>query len=142
MKTFFQSKEDAVKNRKWVVVDADGQVVGRLASKIASILRGKTKGTFTPHNDGGDFVVVINAEKIEFTGRKSENKIYHKHTGYIGSVKSITAGKLLASKPEQVIRQAVQGMLPKNPLGRAQLSKLKVYKGTEHPHAGQFAQKN
>lgn len=138
MSTFFQTKEDAAKSRNWVVVDAKGQVVGRLASKIASILRGKTKGTFTPHNDCGDFVVVVNADKVEFTGRKSENKIYHKHTGYIGSVKSISAGELLASKPERVIRQAVQGMLPKNPLGRAQLSKLKVYCGSEHPHAGQM----
>ena len=141
MKTLFQSKENANANRKWVVVDAEGQVVGRLASKVASILRGKTKGTYTPHNDGGDFVVVINADKVEFTGRKSENKMYHKHTGYIGSVKSVSAGELLATKPELVIRQAVQGMLPKNPLGRAQLGKLRVYKGAEHPHSGQFAEK-
>lgn len=136
--TFFESKEDAAQARKWFVVDAADQVVGRLATKIARILRGKDNPRFTPHTDTGDFVVVINAERVRFTGNKLEGKVYHHHTGFIGSVKSITAGELLADKPEEVIMKAVQGMLPKNPLGRNALSKLKVYKGSEHPHKAQL----
>lgn len=137
MKTEFQTKEEAEKGRQWWVVDADGEVVGRLATQIASILRGKHKPTFTPHNDGGDFVVVINADKVRFTGRKLEQKSYYHHTGYIGGLKELNAGKVFASKPETVIEHAVRGMLPKGPLGRKQLSKLKIYKGGDHPHVAQ-----
>ena len=135
--TFFESKEDAAAARKWFVVDATDQVVGRLATKIARILRGKDNPRFTPHTDTGDFVVVINAERVRFTGNKLAGKVYHHHTGFIGSVKSKTAGEILADKPEEIILKAVQGMLPKNPLGRSALSKLKVYKGTDHPHKAQ-----
>ncbi len=135
--TFFESKEDAAKARKWFVVDATDQIVGRLATQVARILRGKDNPRFTPHTDTGDFVVVINAERVRFTGNKNEGKMYHQHTGYPGGVRSNSAGELLESKPEEVIYKAVQGMLPKNPLGRSVLSKLKVYKGAEHPHAAQ-----
>lgn len=135
--TFFETKEDAAAARKWLIIDATDQVVGRLATRIARILRGKDNPRFTTHTDTGDFVVVINAERVRFTGNKLEGKVYHKHTGYPGGVKSKTAGELLATKPELVIESAVQGMLPKNPLGRAVLSKLKIYRGSEHPHAAQ-----
>ncbi len=137
MKTLFESVENARANQKWVLVDAANQVVGRLASEVASILRGKRNPRYTPHVDTGDFVVVINADKIKFTGNKENTKVYIKHTGYVGGIKRTVAGKLLASKPEDVIKSAVQGMLPKNPLGRQQLSKLKVYTGAEHPHTAQ-----
>lgn len=135
--TFFESKEDAAKARKWFVVDATDQIVGRLATQVARILRGKDNPRFTPHTDTGDFVVVINAERARFTGNKGEGKLYHHHTGFPGGVKTKSAGQLLSSNPEDVIYKAVQGMLPKNPLGRSVLSKLKVYKGAEHPHAAQ-----
>ncbi len=140
MKTHFETAEDARENRKWVLIDATDQVVGRLASQIASILRGKTNPRFTPHNDSGDFVVVVNADKIRFTGNKMANKEYVYHTGYIGGVKSLNAGELLKDKPEFIITNAVQGMLPKTPLGRGQLKKLKVYAGAEHPHVAQNPQ--
>jgi len=123
--------------RRWFVVDAQGQVLGRLASRVASILRGKHKPTFTPHLDLGDHVVVINAEKIHLTGRKLTDKVYRWHTGYIGGLREVSAGRLLRSHPERVIEWAVEGMLPKNRLGRAMAKKLRVYRGGDHPHAAQ-----
>ncbi len=123
--------------RRWFVVDAQGQVLGRLASRVASILRGKHKPTFTPHLDLGDHVVVINAEKIHLTGRKLTDKVYRWHTGYIGGLREVKAGSLLKSHPERVIEWAVEGMLPKNRLGRAMVKKLRVYRGGDHPHAAQ-----
>lgn len=135
MKTFSAKKEDVVK--KWVLMDADGKILGRLASEVAALLRGKHKPIFTPHVDTGDHVVVINAEKIRLTGRKLVQKVYYHHTGYPGGLRSSTAGILLSEKPERVIRQAVRGMLPKTKLGHAMLKKLKVYRGPEHPHQAQ-----
>ncbi len=132
----YQQKPSEVR-REWFVVDAQGKILGRLASRIAAILRGKHKPTFTPHVDGGDFVVVVNAEKVRLTGRKLQEKVYYWHTGYPGGIKSATAAQLLERKPEWVIHKAVQRMLPKNPLGRRMLRKLKVYRGPEHPHAAQ-----
>ena len=123
--------------RRWFVVDAQGQVLGRLASRVASILRGKHKPTFSPHLDLGDHVVVINAEKIHLTGRKLTDKVYRWHTGYIGGLREVSAGRLLRSHPERVIEWAVEGMLPKNRLGRAMAKKLRVYRGADHPHAAQ-----
>jgi large subunit ribosomal protein L13 len=119
------------------VVDAQGKVLGRLASRIAMVLRGKTKPTFTPHLDTGDFVVVVNAAQVQLTGRKLDNKMYYRHSGYMGGLKEISARHLLAKKPEEVLRHAVRGMLPKNSLGRHLLKKLKVYAGGEHPHQAQ-----
>jgi large subunit ribosomal protein L13 len=126
--------------RKWFVVDATDLVLGRMASKIAGILRGKHKPIFTPNADTGDFVVVINAAKIKVTGRKADQKEYFHHTGYLGGIKSITAGNLLQKCPEDLIRIAVKGMLPKGPLGRQEFTKLKVYSGPDHPHAAQQPQ--
>lgn len=124
--------------RRWYVVDAEDIVLGRLATRVATILRGKHKPTFTPHTDTGDHVIVINAEKVALTGRKREQKVYHRHTGHLGHVRSITADKLLSSAhSDRVVRAAVRGMLPKNSLGRQMLSKLRVYAGAEHPHASQ-----
>ncbi|RTZ92558.1 MAG: 50S ribosomal protein L13 [Deltaproteobacteria bacterium] len=123
--------------RKWVLVDADGKILGRMAAEIAAILRGKTKPTFTPHMDAGDFVVVINAEKVALTGRKWSQKMYYHHTGYPGGIKSISAEKLRQKRPEEIIRKAVWGMLPKNRLGRKLIKKLKVYAGPDHPHVAQ-----
>lgn len=134
------AKKETVE-RKWFVVDAQDVVLGRLATNVASILRGKTKPIYTPHVDTGDFVVVVNAEKVQLTGKKLENKVYYHHTNYPGGLKSITAGKLLKEKPEDVIIAAVKGMLPKNPLGRDMIHKLKVYAGAEHPHAAQMPEK-
>jgi large subunit ribosomal protein L13 len=122
---------------KWYVVDAEGIVLGRLASRIASRIRGKHQPMFTPHTDTGDNIVVINADKIVLTGRKMEQKKYYRHSGYIGGLTTTTAKELLAKKPEDVIRLAVRGMLPKNRLGRKLIKKLKVYTGSEHPHAAQ-----
>jgi large subunit ribosomal protein L13 len=126
--------------RKWFVVDAQGQVLGRLATRVATILRGKHKPTFSPHLDVGDHVVVINAEKIQFTGRKLKDKQYRWHTGYIGGLKEVSAETMLRTHPERVIEWAVEGMLPKNRLGRAMAKKLKVYRGAEHPHDAQQPQ--
>jgi len=123
--------------QSWYVVDASGQTLGRMASAIASRLRGKHKPEFTPHADTGDFIVVVNAEKVQVTGNKAKAKIYHHHTGYPGGLKSISFEKLIEKAPEQAIEMAVKGMLPKNPLGRAMARKLKVYAGSEHPHAAQ-----
>lgn len=135
MKTQYAKKEDV--EHKWYVVDADDQVLGRLATRIATYLRGKHKPIFTPSVDTGDFVIVVNADKVKLTGRKLDGKIYYWHTGYPGGIKSETAGERMARKPEQVIKDAVWGMLPKNRLGRAMFKKLKVYKGSEHPHKAQ-----
>ncbi len=135
MKTF-SAKAEGVK-RDWYVVDAEEKILGRLASEIALRLRGKHKAEYTPHVDTGDYIVVVNAEKVRVSGNKTSGKIYHRHTGYIGSLKSISFEKLQAEKPERIIELAVKGMLPKNPLGRAMFRKLKVYAGAEHNHAAQ-----
>jgi large subunit ribosomal protein L13 len=135
MKTFLPNNDQV--NRDWYVFDAENQVLGRIATQIANILRGKNKPTYTPSVDTGDFVIVVNAEKIMLTGAKYDDKIYYSHSGFPGGIKSISAGKLLQKKPEDVIRKAVKGMLPKNKLARHMLSKLKVYAGTDHPHKAQ-----
>ncbi|NJO87035.1 MAG: 50S ribosomal protein L13 [Lewinella sp.] len=126
--------------RNWFVIDADGEVVGRLASRVASILRGKTKPDFTPHFDNGDNVIIVNAEKVRFTGQKMAKKVYLRHTGYPGGQRSATPADLLARKPELVLQNAIKGMLPKNSLGRAQIKKLHLYTGPEHPHRAQQPQ--
>ncbi|MEI6306671.1 MAG: 50S ribosomal protein L13 [Deltaproteobacteria bacterium] len=123
--------------RDWYLVDAQDAVLGRLATQIANVLRGKNKAIFTPSVDTGDFVIVVNAEKISLTGRKLADKVYYSHSGYPGGIKEITAGKLLEKKPEDVIKKAVKGMLPKNKLARHMLKKLKVYAGGKHPHDAQ-----
>ena len=135
MKTFVAKEADVAK--KWYVVDAKDKVLGRLATQIAMRLRGKHKPIFTPHADTGDFVVVLNADKVVLTGKKWGKKIYYHHTGYVGGLKQITAEKLLEKKPEDLLRFAVKGMLPKNSLGRRQLKKLKIYVGADHPHEAQ-----
>lgn len=135
MKTFMASP--ATINRKWYVVDATDMTLGRLASEVAKVLRGKNKPIFTPHMDCGDFVIVINAEKIKVTGKKMDQKIYRHHSDYVGGMKEATLREKLAQKPEQVIELAVKGMLPKGPLGRQMYTKLHVYAGAEHPHAAQ-----
>ncbi|WP_054676917.1 50S ribosomal protein L13 [Parasalinivibrio latis] len=138
MKTFV-AKPETVK-RDWYVVDAEGKTLGRLATEIASRLRGKHKAEYTPHVDTGDYIVVINAEKVAVTGKKASDKMYYHHSGYIGGIKSINFEKLIAKKPEMVIELAVKGMLPRGPLGRAMFRKLKVYAGTEHKHTAQQPQ--
>ncbi len=135
MKTF-SAKADEIK-REWFVIDAEDVILGRMATEIARRLRGKHKPEFTPHVDTGDYIVVINAEKLAVTGNKMKDKIYYKHTGYIGNLKSITLEKQLQKHPEVVIETAVRGMLPKNSLGRTMYRKLKVYAGPEHPHEAQ-----
>ena len=135
MKTL--SAKPAEVTRDWFVVDASGKTLGRMATEIARRLRGKHKAEYTPHVDTGDYVIVINAEKVRVTGNKVQDKMYHHHTGYIGNLKSISFGKLLDKSPQRPIEIAVKGMLPKNPLGRQMFSKLKVYAGTEHPHVAQ-----
>ena len=133
-----QSAKPAEVVHKWYVVDAADQVLGRLSTRIATVLRGKHKPIYTPHVDTGDFIIVINAEKVKLTGRKLEQKTYYRHTGYTGSLKEITADKVLAGPhADRVIRTAVKGMLPKNALGRQMFRKLKVYSGPQHPHAAQ-----
>jgi large subunit ribosomal protein L13 len=134
-KTYVATPE--TRNREWVIVDADGQTLGRLSTLIADTLRGKNKPEYTPHIDTGDFVVVINAEKIKVTGNKLTEKVYYRHTGYPGGLRSRTLEEQLERRPEEVIRSAVKGMIPRTKLGRAQLRKLKVYAGTEHPHKAQ-----
>ncbi len=123
--------------RNWFVVDASGKTLGRLASRVAAVLKGKTKPIYTTHVDTGDFVIVVNADKINLTGRKLEQKTYYRHSGYPGGFKSVTAGKLMKTKPERVLKMAVQGMLPKTQLGKQMLTKLKVYAGEQHPHSAQ-----
>lgn len=135
MKTFV-AKEQEVR-KKWYLVDAENKIVGRLATQIAMRLRGKHKPIFTPHADTGDFIVVINADKVSLTGRKWDRKMYYRYSGYMGGLKEISAGNLREKKPEDILRFAVKGMLPKNSLGRRQLKKLKIYAGSEHPHQAQ-----
>jgi large subunit ribosomal protein L13 len=135
MKTYVATP--TTRERNWFVVDATGKTLGRLATQIADALRGKRKPDYTPHVDVGDFVIVVNAEKISVTGNKLEEKRYYRHSGYPGGLRSRTLEEMLARRPEEVIRRAVKGMLPRNRLGRAQLRKLKVYSGPDHPHAAQ-----
>jgi len=135
MGTYSAKKEDIV--RKWFIVDANGKTLGRLASTVATVLKGKTKPIYTTHVDTGDFVIVVNADKVHLTGKKLEQKVYYRHSGYPGGLKSITAGKLMKTKPENVIKMAVEGMLPKTQLGKQMLTKLKVYAGEKHPHSAQ-----
>lgn len=138
MKTFTPTPETI--DRQWYLVDADSQILGRLASRIAHRLRGKHKPEFAPHMDNGDFIVVINCDKIRVTGDKLQKKKYYSHSGWVGGLKEITLEKQLAAKPAEVLRHAVRGMLPKNRLGRAMLKKLKIYAGADHPHAAQAPQ--
>ena len=135
MKTYVATPQD--RERNWVLVDANGQNLGRLATQIADLLRGKRKPTYTPHCDVGDFVVVVNAEKISVTGNKRTEKMYHRHSGHPGGLKSRSLNEMLERRPEEVLRIAVKGMLPKNRLARKQITKLKIYAGPEHPHAAQ-----
>jgi len=135
MSTQAAKKIEVQKN--WFVVDLENQVLGRAAAKIAHVLRGKHKAIYTPHVDTGDFVIVLNADKVRLTGNKLADKKYYRHTGYPGGIREITAGKLLEKRPEDVIKKAVKGMLPKNKLGRQMFKKLKVYAGSDHPHAAQ-----
>ena len=135
MKTFMASP--ATIDRKWYVVDAEGMTLGRLASEVAKVLRGKNKPIFTPHIDTGDYVIVVNAEKIKVTGKKLEQKIYYNHSDYVGGMKETTLKEMMAKKPENVVELAVKGMLPKGPLGREMYTKLFVYAGPEHKHAAQ-----
>ena len=135
MKTFVATPEN--RQRDWYVVDADGRTLGRLATQIANALRGKRKPEYTPHCDVGDFVVVVNAEKIRVTGQKETSKLYRRHSGYPGGLRTRTLGEMRERQPEEVIRRAVKGMLPRNRLARKQLTKLKVYAGPDHPHAAQ-----
>ena len=132
--------EDALAQRQWFIIDAQGMVLGRMASEIAKILRGKNKPIFTPNADAGDFVIVVNARGVRLTGKKLEKKIYYRHTDYPGGIRERSAAKMLAEKPEDVIRLAVKGMLPKNRLSRKLVTKLKVYAGPEHPHDAQKPQ--
>jgi large subunit ribosomal protein L13 len=139
MKTFVAKEQEVEK--KWYVVDAHDKILGRLATQIAVRLRGKNKPIFTPHADTGDFVVVVNADKISLTGSKWDKKFYYRHSGYLGGLKKTSAKKMTQEKPEEILRLAVRGMLPKNSLGRRQLKKLKVYAGAEHPHQAQNPEK-
>jgi large subunit ribosomal protein L13 len=139
MKTYQATPQD--RERVWYVVDAEGKTLGRLATQIADVLRGKRKPTYTPHVDVGDFVIVVNAEKVAVTGDKREKKLYWRHSGYPGGIRSRTLGDMLEKRPEEVIRKAVKGMLPRNRLARQQLRKLKVYAGPEHPHQAQTPEK-
>lgn len=136
MKTFVATP--ANRQRNWYVVDAEGQTLGRMATQLADTLRGKRKPDYTPHIDTGDFVVVVNAEKVRVTGDKLNSKVYWRHSGYPGGIRSRTLGEMLERRPEEVIRKAVKGMLPRNKLGRRQLLKLKVYAGPDHPHQAQL----
>ena len=138
MKTFQAKKENVERN--WYVVDAEGEVLGRLASEIAKRLRGKDKPVYTPYVDTGDFVIVVNAGKVQLTGKKLTDKMYYRHSGYPGGIRQMAAGKMLEEKPAEVLRLAVRGMLPKNSLGRAMLKKLKIYTCSDHGHAAQCPQ--
>ena len=131
------SREQGLRARHWILVDATGRPLGRIASRVASILRGKHRPEYTPHQDTGDFVVIVNAAKVKLTGAKGDKKLYHRHSGYPGGIRTTSAGKLLESRPERLIEMAVRGMLPKNRLGRQLFTKLKIYRGAEHPHAAQ-----
>ena len=138
MKTYVANSED--RQRDWLIVDADGQTLGRLATQLADALRGKRKPAYTPHVDTGDFVIVVNAEKIHVTGNKRADKRYYRHSGYPGGLRSRTFEEMMARRPEEIIRLAVKGMMPRNRLARKQLTKLKVYAGPDHPHAAQKPQ--
>ncbi|WP_339899761.1 50S ribosomal protein L13 [uncultured Gilvimarinus sp.] len=138
MKTYSAKAESVV--RDWFVIDAEGKTLGRMAAEIATRLRGKHKPEYTPHVDTGDYIVVINAEKVRVTGKKATDKMYYHHTGFIGGIKSISFEKLIDKAPERVIQRAVKGMLPRGPLGRTMFNKLKVYAGSEHPHTAQQPQ--
>jgi large subunit ribosomal protein L13 len=140
VRTYTPKAESAAAERSWYVIDATDVVLGRLASQAATLLRGKHKPTFAPHVDGGDFVVIINADKVALTGSKREDKIAYSHSGYPGGLKATSYAQLLATRPERVVEKAIRGMLPKTSLGRAQLRKLKVYTGAEHPHSAQQPQ--
>jgi len=135
--TYMATHEEALAARRWYLIDAQGRVLGRLACQIANILRGKNSPKFTPHQDTGDFVVVVNAAGIRLTGNKLSTKLYHRHSGYPGGVRTWSAGRELQEQPERMLREAVRGMLPKNRLGRQLATKLKVYRGPEHPHTAQ-----
>ncbi|MEK7341890.1 MAG: 50S ribosomal protein L13 [Candidatus Binatota bacterium] len=140
MRTYQLKRQEALAQRQWYIVDAEGKVLGRLASEVAKVLRGKHKPTFAPHLDAGDFVIVVNARRIRLTGKKEEKKIYYRHSEFPGGMRTATAQKLLADKPEALIRLAVKGMLPKSRLGRKLSGKLKVYAGSDHPHEAQRPQ--
>lgn len=140
MRTFTPKAETAAAERSWYVIDATDVVLGRLATHVATLLRGKHKPTFAPHVDGGDFVIVINADKVALTGTKRDDKIAYTHSGYPGGLKATSYAQLLATRPERAVEKAIRGMLPKTSLGRAQLRKLKVYTGSEHPHSAQQPQ--
>ena len=135
MKTYSPRPQDI--DRKWYVIDANGLILGRLASKVAQVLRGKHKPMWAPHTDVGDFIVVVNADKVRVTGRKAEQKLYYRHSGYPGGLKKTSYATLMQTKPEDVLRQAVRGMLPHNRMGRKMLRKLKIYASSEHPHQAQ-----
>lgn len=135
MKTYHQKESEI--QRDWLLVDADGQVLGRLATQIATLLRGKHKPTYTPSMDGGDFVIVTNVEKIKIMGRKADQKVYYRHSGYPGGIKATPYKMMLAKHPDRILRTAVKGMLPKNRMGRRLLGKLRLYSGPNHPHAAQ-----
>lgn len=135
MKTYMETPANV--QRKWFLVDAEGKTLGRLAARVASVLRGKHKPTFTPHVDTGDHVVIINAEKVRLTGDKLKTKVYERHTGYPGGLKAVTAEHILSKRPTQLLTQAIVGMLPKTPLGKHMAKKLRVYAGSEHPHQAQ-----
>lgn len=140
MSTTFMANPQNVE-RKWFVIDAEGKTLGRLASQVATILRGKHKPTFTPHTDTGDFVIIVNAEKIHLTGNKLNAKMYRRHSGYPGGLREIPYGRLIATRPTRAVEVAIKGMLPHNALGRAMYRKLKVYAGPDHPHAAQQPEK-
>lgn len=135
MKSYMARPQEV--ERKWYVIDAEGQTLGRLASEIARLLRGKTKPQYTPHVDTGDFVIVVNAERVGVTGRKAEQKLYRRHTGYPGGLKEVTYEQMMDRKPAEILRKAVYGMMPKTRLARQQFRKLKIYAGPEHPHEAQ-----
>ena len=140
-RTYSQTKEDALASRQWLIVDAAGAPLGRLASEVAALIRGKHKPTFTPHVDGGDHVIVVNASQVRLTGNKAQQKMYHHHSGYVGGLKSIPFEKMKAERPERIIELAVKRMLPKGALGHQMVKKLKVYADTEHPHEAQKPEK-
>lgn len=134
------SRENALRARRWVVIDADERPLGRVAARAASVLRGKHRPDFTPNQDAGDFVVIINAAKVKLTGNKLDSKLYHRHTEYRGGLRTTTARRLMESRPERLLEMAVRGMLPRNRLGRRLFTKLKIYRGSDHPHAAQQPQ--
>ena len=138
MRTVQLTREESLAQRRWYIVDAEDKVLGRMATEIARVLRGKHKPSFSPHVDAGDFVIVVNAKRVKLTGAKERDKHYYRHTGYPGGLRSATLAEMREKKPEAVVRLAVRGMLPKNRLGRGQLNKLKIYSGSEHPHQAQL----